>query len=205
MKNPVGRPKDLEKHHDILQSARTLFLELGYDGSTMEHIAKHAGVSKLTVYKHFHDKESLFTHVIQQVCDEYVSAYTWELNQETDFKKQLMQFNQELLHLVYLPESLKLEYLLLRLASEKSPLLNPFYTASHSRINQLWQQFFQQSIDLKLIPALDIEQNILIIGSLLLGLRHHHVLLGQRPIPTAEQQHDIAQQTTELFCKINGI
>jgi TetR/AcrR family transcriptional repressor of mexJK operon len=34
----------------------------------MNQIAKDAGVTKLTVYNHFQDKESLFTCAIQETC-----------------------------------------------------------------------------------------------------------------------------------------
>ena len=45
-----GRPKDLAKREAILEAAKCLFLRHGYAGSSMDAIAAHAGVSKLTVY-----------------------------------------------------------------------------------------------------------------------------------------------------------
>ncbi|WP_042073147.1 TetR/AcrR family transcriptional regulator, partial [Acinetobacter gerneri] len=61
MQNTAGRPKDLEKRKDILEAAKSLFLKYGYHGSSMNQIAKEAGVTKLTVYNHFQDKENLFS------------------------------------------------------------------------------------------------------------------------------------------------
>ncbi|OCG89579.1 TetR/AcrR family transcriptional regulator, partial [Xanthomonas euvesicatoria] len=59
--NGPGRPKDLGKRAAILGAARTMFMEQGYAGVSMDGIAAQAGVSKLTVYSHFGDKESLFS------------------------------------------------------------------------------------------------------------------------------------------------
>lgn len=38
-----------------------MFMEQGFAGVSMDGIAAAAGVSKLTVYSHFGDKESLFS------------------------------------------------------------------------------------------------------------------------------------------------
>jgi len=56
-----------EKHQEILRQAKALFLETGFDRTTMDGIAKAAKVSKPTLYNHFTDKSSLFLEVIQHV------------------------------------------------------------------------------------------------------------------------------------------
>ena len=61
---PPGRPKDLGKRDAILDAAKRLFATHGFDGTSMDAIAKTAEVSKLTVYSHFGDKESLFREVV---------------------------------------------------------------------------------------------------------------------------------------------
>ncbi len=45
-----------------------MFMEQGYAGVSMDGIAAQAGVSKLTVYSHFGDKESLFSQAIREQC-----------------------------------------------------------------------------------------------------------------------------------------
>ncbi|WP_457395457.1 TetR/AcrR family transcriptional regulator, partial [Roseateles sp. P5_E1] len=63
-----GRPKDLGKRAAILEAAKSLFVEQGYNGVSMDSIAAQAGVSKLTVYSHFGDKETLFTEAVKSTC-----------------------------------------------------------------------------------------------------------------------------------------
>ncbi|WP_330970248.1 TetR/AcrR family transcriptional regulator, partial [Lysobacter sp. A3-1-A15] len=55
-----GRPKDLAKRAAILDAAKSMFTQYGFGGASMDQIAAEAGVSKLTVYSHFGDKETLF-------------------------------------------------------------------------------------------------------------------------------------------------
>ncbi|MCO8109107.1 TetR/AcrR family transcriptional regulator [Acinetobacter indicus] len=195
----VGRPKDLEKRQRILESAKSLFLKQGYHGSSMNEIARDAGVTKLTVYNHFQDKATLFTCAIEDTCEALIMARPPQLSADSNFQQALAQLCALSLEIVYLPEAIKLEYLLLDLASQQSPLLQQFYQASHQKLNQVWQHFFQQAIALEFIPNRPLEQLIQLIQSLLLGQRHHEILLGIRPIPAAEEQQQLIQSSIQLF------
>ncbi|MDM1291555.1 TetR/AcrR family transcriptional regulator [Acinetobacter indicus] len=195
----VGRPKDLEKRQRILESAKSLFLKQGYHGSSMNEIARDAGVTKLTVYNHFQDKATLFTCAIEDTCEALIMARPPQLSTDSNFQQALAQLCALSLEIVYLPEAIKLEYLLLDLASQQSPLLQQFYQASHQKLNQVWQHFFQQAIDLGFIQQMPLEQLIQLMLSLLLGQRHHEILLGIRPIPATEEQQQLIQSSIQLF------
>ena len=56
----AGRPKSEAKAEAILGAAAELFLAQGFQGTSMDAVAKRAGVSKQTVYSHFANKEELF-------------------------------------------------------------------------------------------------------------------------------------------------
>ncbi|HOZ25340.1 MAG TPA: helix-turn-helix domain-containing protein, partial [Thermomonas sp.] len=64
-----GRPKDPGKRAAILDAAKRMFVAHGFDGVSMDQIASEAGVSKLTVYSHFGDKESLFAEAVRAHCE----------------------------------------------------------------------------------------------------------------------------------------
>ena len=64
-----GRPKDMAKRQAILEAAKILFLSNGYANTSMDAVALEAGVSKLTVYSHFTDKETLFTAAVVAKCE----------------------------------------------------------------------------------------------------------------------------------------
>ena len=57
------------KRADILAAARKSFLETGYEGTSMESIAKAADVSIMTLYRHAETKDDLFSAVIANACD----------------------------------------------------------------------------------------------------------------------------------------
>ncbi|WP_242025499.1 TetR/AcrR family transcriptional regulator [Phormidium tenue] len=64
---PVERELSSKKTALILEGAMQEFLEHGYAGARIDRIVEAAGVSKATVYRHFPDKEALFTALIQQM------------------------------------------------------------------------------------------------------------------------------------------
>jgi AcrR family transcriptional regulator len=64
----VDRELSPEKTEAILRGAMQEFLEHGYAGARIDKIVAAAGVSKATVYRHFADKEALFTALIQRMA-----------------------------------------------------------------------------------------------------------------------------------------
>ena len=62
------RKLSAEKNEAILRGAMQEFLEHGYAGARIDKIVVAAGVSKATVYRHFADKEALFTALIQRMA-----------------------------------------------------------------------------------------------------------------------------------------
>ncbi len=56
-----GRPPGAAGSEEaILDAARALFLQAGYDGVNLERLAAHAGLSRQTLYNRFGSKEAIF-------------------------------------------------------------------------------------------------------------------------------------------------
>lgn len=60
----------------ILAGARQEFLENGYKGTSVDRLAKAAGVSKPTLYSYFNDKEDLFEAVVRQQIQRFQADIT---------------------------------------------------------------------------------------------------------------------------------
>ncbi len=56
------------KYDQVLNGARAVFMRDGFDGASVDDIAREAGVSKATLYSYFPDKRLLFTEVIRVEC-----------------------------------------------------------------------------------------------------------------------------------------
>lgn len=64
-------PSRPAKETQIVDAARRLFLEQGYEVTSMDAIAAEAGVSKRTVYSHFRSKELLFVEIMSAMCTHF--------------------------------------------------------------------------------------------------------------------------------------
>lgn len=56
------------KYDQVLDGARAVFLRDGFDGASVDDIARAAGVSKATLYSYFPDKRLLFTEICNREC-----------------------------------------------------------------------------------------------------------------------------------------
>jgi TetR/AcrR family transcriptional repressor of mexJK operon len=62
------RKRQAEKRVALLDAAQVVFLTEGYAGTSMQAVAYRAGVSKMTLYRHFADKEQLFLAMFFEQC-----------------------------------------------------------------------------------------------------------------------------------------
>ena len=83
--------KSEAKTEAILQGAMKEFLKHGYAATSMDKVAKAAGVSKATVYSHFGDKENLFNAMIQDlVKDKFQQVIGLESPQSLEQDPQII-------------------------------------------------------------------------------------------------------------------
>jgi AcrR family transcriptional regulator len=68
----------MEKRAAILAAAKALFIRNAFAGTSMDAIAAEAGVSKLTVYSHFGDKDNLFREVIRAHVEDLLPEHTYD-------------------------------------------------------------------------------------------------------------------------------
>jgi len=67
------RTKNDTRRQAIIETASRLFLENGFERTSMSEIANQLGGSKGTLYNYFHCKEDLFGEVIAQLADVYMN------------------------------------------------------------------------------------------------------------------------------------
>ena len=79
------------KVRQIVEAARRLFMADGYGATSMDAIARAAGVSKATLYSHFTNKAELFAAVIGGECQRFAQLL-WSPEAETgDVRSVLLQ------------------------------------------------------------------------------------------------------------------
>lgn len=67
-----GRPRDPAVDRAILEAARELLARRGFTGTSMDAIARTAGVGKDTLYRRWSSKEELVQHLLSVIAEENV-------------------------------------------------------------------------------------------------------------------------------------
>lgn len=63
-------PKQSElKYNTLVEKAEELFIQYGYKAVSMDQIADAAGISKMTIYKYFSNKENLFLKILYSLSE----------------------------------------------------------------------------------------------------------------------------------------
>jgi AcrR family transcriptional regulator len=94
--------EDSSKRRQILDGARRVFLELGFDGASMGEIARAAGVSKGTLYVYFDDKSRLFEAIVEEEKIEQ-SKTAFNFDPERDVDTTLPEFGRAYVALLCRP------------------------------------------------------------------------------------------------------
>ncbi|QOZ71424.1 TetR/AcrR family transcriptional regulator [Bradyrhizobium arachidis] len=98
----VVQEEDSTKRRQILDGARKVFMDLGFDGASMGEIARAAQVSKGTLYVYFADKCALFEAILEQEALQH-GQVVFNFDPARDAETTLKDFGRAYIHLLCRP------------------------------------------------------------------------------------------------------
>jgi TetR/AcrR family transcriptional repressor of mexJK operon len=131
----------------ILEAATVAFLNNGYLGTSMDEIAALARASKQTVYKHFADKERLFSEIVVGIVNAIADPNSDEvrnLQDTTDLEGDLRAFARRQLRRVMDPQILQLRRLVIGEAARFPALGRLFYEQGPGRTVEALATLFEE-------------------------------------------------------------
>ncbi|HXW19765.1 MAG TPA: TetR/AcrR family transcriptional regulator [Roseiarcus sp.] len=105
LQSDLDSPESSAKRRQIMEGAKAVFLAAGFDGASMNDVARVAGVSKGTLYVYFDSKEKLFEALIREERRqqaERIAVLAWEGD---DVRTALRDFGCKLLEMMARPEN----------------------------------------------------------------------------------------------------
>jgi AcrR family transcriptional regulator len=150
-----GRPKDMEKRAAILAAAKALFIRNAFAGTSMDAIAADAGVSKLTVYSHFGDKDNLFREVIRSRIQDLLPEETYFFDPQADIRETLLRVALTHAHLDCNAETVGTFRAILSDCRQGNPRYGKLiWEEGATRTHGLMERLLQQAVD---VGQLDID------------------------------------------------
>ena len=98
----INSEEDSSKRRQILDGARKMFMDFGFDGASMGEIAKAAGVSKGTLYVYFADKCALFEAMVEEETVEQGNV-AFNLDPARDVPTTLHEFGEAYIAMICRP------------------------------------------------------------------------------------------------------
>lgn len=199
-----GRPKDPGKRAAILEAAKGLFMARGYEGTAMDTVAQAAGVSKLTVYSHFQDKESLFSEAVQACCEELLPADLFVARFEGPMRDQLLRIARALFRLVTSDEAIAVHRIMSQPLPDGSPLPQLFWEAGPKRVQEAFARFLRAEVDAGELQVPDCAVAASQFLALLKGEHHARLVCGCPSPLTGAQLESHLEATVDMFLRAYG-
>jgi len=126
-----GRPANDALGQTIVDAAYELLVELGFQATTMDKVAQRAKVSKLSIYRHFENKEALFSAAIAARCHQFVPVFEGVDGSAED---QLMAVGASLLRTLLSPDVRSVEAMIMADKTNQTSLSKLHYEAGPAHV-----------------------------------------------------------------------
>ncbi|HEX4871617.1 MAG TPA: TetR/AcrR family transcriptional regulator [Nevskiaceae bacterium] len=195
-----GRPKDLDKRSAVLQAAKGLFARGGLAGTSMEAIARAAGVSKLTLYSHFANKDELFRQCVTAKCEEHTPVDLFDLRPGRPLRQRLEAIAEAFLGLVTSPEAVDL-YRLMVADGGSSKLSRLFWEAGPARSKRQLAELLAAAAAAGELEIDDADSAAAQFFSLVKGELHMKLMVGVLQQASPEMRRQQALLATDWFLR----
>lgn len=140
-----GRPVDAAKLALVRRAAEELFKTRGFDGVAIDEIAAAAGVSKVTIYKHFGSKDELFREAVEAKCAQYWPEVVFDTQVRTPLRSRLRSFGLGFVALVTSEDAVSFFRLMASQARDGADLSKRFWDAGPERTLQRLAQLLESA------------------------------------------------------------
>ncbi|RJL22812.1 TetR/AcrR family transcriptional regulator [Bailinhaonella thermotolerans] len=200
---PWEDSRSARKRRQILDAAKQVFLRNGYVGASMDEVASIASVSKQTVYKHFTDKEQLFTQLILDTTtdvDQITQLIAATVGDTRDLERDLGELARRFLGALLRPEVLRMRRLVIAEADRFPDLGRAWYEQGFERGLATLAGCFGRLMDRGLLRREDPLLAANHFVGLLLWIPLNHAMFAGAGYPRAEADR-LAAAATDAFLR----
>ncbi|MEO0860746.1 MAG: TetR/AcrR family transcriptional regulator [Pseudomonadota bacterium] len=191
----AGRPKDPDRRDRILRAARTLFLRDGFDGTSIEAIAREASVSKVTVYGHFGTLSALLEAVVEAEARAINRALSAHSIPDGPPETRLTDFGLHLMALLRRHDAQDLEHLVTARARDQPNLAEIYFRCGPARGMEMIADLLPPDLGDRAPQAASA------LFTLWSGGEHHRAASGLRAPLTDDEMARHVRQSVDIVRK----
>lgn len=196
-----GRPslKEAAQLHDrILDAAAELFIKHGYGETSIEAIAAHAGIGKLTLYRRFGDKDALFQAVVLRLAEQSRGMMFGIGESEGSLSDILTAVGRRMLSIVLSPVVLAFHRIVFAEAARLPELCARLRQFTTTETQDPVPAFFRRFADRGALRSDDVALLHQQFTQTIIGQPLRNALLGAPPM-SARAQEEHVRKAVELF------
>ncbi|MGB0955615.1 MAG: TetR/AcrR family transcriptional regulator [Panacagrimonas sp.] len=196
-----GRPQNAEKRDAILDCAKRLFARHGLDGTSMDQIAAQAGVSKVTVYRHFNCKEDLFRYAVTAKCAQHTPDAVFLGQSDEPVRQRLCRIGEGFLDLILDEDPMNLCRLLASQGARVNRLGRLFWESGPARNIGLLAQYLTTVHDAGDLDIADPERAATHFLSMMKGQHHLKQLVGAESMLPSQARKKYVKEAVDVFLR----
>jgi AcrR family transcriptional regulator len=198
--------QDPVKRKQIIDGARRIFINMGFDAASMNDITREAGVSKGTIYVYFANKEELFEALIEDERNTIFANLYDALEGDGDVRETLIRYGIALARKITSPTVLRAQRTVIGICERMPELGVRFYERGPKRGHDKLATYLTRAVEKGLLSIPDIDLAAYQLADLCMSRIFRQCLFGYRS--TTPSEDEIAQVVTagvDLFIKAYGV
>ncbi len=199
MNAPAVAIKKGRKFDQVLAGARDIFLRDGFEGASVDQIARAAGVSKATLYSYFPDKRILFLEVAKTECQRQADQATAEMETSRPPRQVLTTAATHMLGF-FLSDFGQQVYRIVVAESGRFPQLGrEFYESVPLKVRSTMVAYFREAIARGELRIDDLELAADQFPELCKARLHSQLILGVKTRFSEAEVRRVVEGAVEMF------
>jgi AcrR family transcriptional regulator len=190
--------EDSSKRRQILDGARKVFLDLGFDGASMGEIARSAGVSKGTLYVYFADKSRLFEAIVEEESLEQ-GKIAFNFDPERGIEITLPEFGRAYIQLLCRPGGGSAIRTVMSIAERMPDVGRRFYDKVLARTVNRFAAYLEARGQIGDLVVCDYELAAWQFMQMCQATLFQAFIFQAKPAPSAEQIATVVDSATRVF------
>jgi TetR/AcrR family transcriptional repressor of mexJK operon len=141
----IEKPKG-RKHDQVIAGAQQVFMEQGFEGASVDDIARVANVSKATLYSYFPDKRLLFIAVLKEECARQAQL-TFAVDDSVKPSAALLQEAKRFVRFLASPIALNMFRVVIAESQRFPEIGHEFYKSGPGRSRRRMIDYFEAAIE----------------------------------------------------------
>ncbi len=195
---PQVRPDD-ETRRIIYEAARHEFAGNGYAATSIETVARRAGVSTKTLYRLIPNKAALFEGMVADRIDRFVSEVNLRAADHADIEQALAAALIACAELALDEETIALQRMLLQEAGKFSDIAGTFYRNAIQRTVVALADWLRMQQKRGLIELDDVDEAAGMLLGMVSSAPRRAALFGRVPLPSRSQIEARVRSCAALF------